>query len=75
MKTTKEIIEKSQCECDGWEESSFANVQWVRVEDLKKFVNEYQKLYDNNEIGFDEFNDDLNNALTSNSTNAKTNKG
>ena len=51
------------------------NVQWVRVEDLKKFVNEYQKLYDNNEIGFDEFNDDLNNALTSNSTNAKTNKG
>ena len=50
------------------------NVQWVKVEDLKKFINNYQTLYDNNELGFDEFNEDLNNALTSNSANAKTNK-
>jgi len=48
------------------------NVQWVKVEDLKKFVNNYQILYDNNELGFDEFNEDLNNTLTSNSANAKT---
>jgi len=52
------------------------NVQWVKVEDLKKFINNYQTLYDNNELGFDEFNEDLNNALTSNSEpkGSKTNK-
>ena len=51
MKTTKEIIEKSQCECDGWEESSFANVKWysekelrLKLLDMYRFMcNEYGK--------------------------------
>jgi hypothetical protein len=44
MKTTKQIVEESQCEYDGWQESSFFNKKWYSEEEIREVMDKIIEL-------------------------------
>ena len=77
MKNTIQIVEKSQCECDGWEESSFAKKKWYSESEIKKAISkcysyghakpltEYDNNKDDNLICIAELKENIFNTLDS----------